>query len=258
MKCWSIMQRLRPLALIAPLVVAGCVTPGPRAVPVGVPAGPAVPVVAPVDIPTASGRPLAANAPIRGVIARVEPVAEAVCRARQQRRRCDFLIAVNDDPAVQPNAFQTLDRDGRPVIIITASLLDLARNSDELAFVIGHEAGHHIRGHIEQREVRARNGAILAGILGQMSGMGTRDVMQTQEMVAQLAARQYSKEYELEADTLGAEIAWRANYDPVRGAEFFARLPDPGKRFFATHPPSAQRQAVVVDTVRRLSGMGLR
>jgi hypothetical protein len=48
------------------------------------------------------------------------------------------------------------------------------------------------------------------------------------------------------------EIALMAGYDPVLGAAFFSRLPDPGDRFLGTHPPNAERQAEVARVVARL------
>ena len=44
------------------------------------------------------------------------------------------------------------------------ALIADARNADELAFVLGHEAAHHIAGHIPRAGQQARVGA-LAGIL---------------------------------------------------------------------------------------------
>jgi predicted Zn-dependent protease len=64
----------------------------------------------------------------------------------------------------------------------------------------------------------------------------------------------YSKEFELEADALGAEIALIAGFDPLRGTGFFDRLPDPGDKFLGSHPPNRQRKALVAATVRRLQG----
>ena len=57
-----------------------------------------------------------------------------------------------------------------------------------------------------------------------------------------------------ELDALGAEIALAAGYDPIRGANFFTRLPDPGYRFMGSHPANAERLAVVRATVKRLAG----
>lgn len=188
------------------------------------------------------------------VVATVEPVAEDLCRSRGVARTCDFRIVVDDRPGQPPNAFQTLDSRGRPVIGFTLALIRDARSADELAFVLGHEAAHHIAGHIPRRQDQAMTGAILAGALAQANGLSPDEVRAAQNLGAQVAARSYSREFELEADSLGAEIALIAGYDPVLGAGFFDRLPDPGDRFLGSHPPNAQRKALVAATVRRLTG----
>ena len=188
------------------------------------------------------------------VVSRVEPVAESYCRSRGIARNCDFRIVVDDRPGQPPNAFQTLDRLNRPVIGFTLALIADARNPDELAFVLGHEAAHHIEGHIPKRQDQALSGAMLAGVLAQANGLSPDEVRAAQNLGAEVAARSYSKDFELEADALGAEIALVAGYDPVRGSGFFDRLPDPGDKFLGSHPPNADRKAVVAATVRRLRG----
>jgi predicted Zn-dependent protease len=181
-------------------------------------------------------------------------VAEDVCRTRGVTRNCDFRIVVDDRPGQPPNAFQTLDSRGRPVIGFTLALIMDARNADELAFVLGHEAAHHIAGHIPRRQDQAMTGALVAGVLAQASGLSPEEIRAAQNLGAEVAARSYSREFELEADALGAEIAFLAGFDPVRGAGFFDRLPDPGDRFLGSHPPNAQRKAQVAAVVRRLKG----
>jgi predicted Zn-dependent protease len=188
------------------------------------------------------------------VVSRVEPVAERYCRSRGVARTCDFRIVVDDRPGQPPNAFQTLDSRGRPVIGFTLALIADARNPDELAFVLGHEAAHHIEGHIPQRQEQALSGALLAGVLAQASGLSAEEIKAAQNLGAEVAARSYSKEFELQADALGAEIALIAGYDPVAGSGFFDRLPDPGDKFLGSHPPNALRKAQVAATVRRLTG----
>ena len=69
------------------------------------------------------------------------------------------------------------------------------------------------------------------------------------ELGAALGRRSFTKDFELEADAIGTVIAHRAGFDPVRGAEFFARIPDPGNRFLGTHPPNSAR----IETVRRVA-----
>ena len=232
-----------PLIFAISLVLGGCVTTYPATPPVA-----QAVAIAPTQPPRAAAETFLS------VIAQVEPVAENYCRSRGVARNCDFRIVVDDRPGQPPNAFQTLDKANRPVIGFTLALIADARNADELAFVLGHEAAHHISGHIPKRQDQALSGAILAGVLAQASGLSAEEVRAAQNIGAEVAARSYSREFELEADALGAEIALRAGYDPVRGTGFFDRLPDPGDKFLGSHPPNAERKALVVSTVRRLRG----
>jgi predicted Zn-dependent protease len=186
------------------------------------------------------------------VIERVEPVAEELCRARTRGINCDIQILVDSRTDLPPNAFQTVDRAGRPIVVFTVALIADARNADEIAFVMGHEAAHHIAGHIPRREESVQTSAILASIAAQASGLGPDAVRAATSVGAEFGARRYSKDYELEADALGTEIAYLAGYDPMRGAAFFSRLPDPGDKFLGTHPPNAQRQDVVRQTLAQL------
>ena len=181
------------------------------------------------------------------VTRRMEPVAERECRALTQNLNCDFRIVVDDRPGQPANAFQTIDESGRPVIAFTLALIGEARNEDELAFVLGHETAHHIAGHIGRQQQNAVAGAVVAGGLAVLLGGDSSAIEAAQRTGAQVGARSYSKNFELEADALGTVITKRAGYDPVRGAQFFARIPDPGDRFLGTHPPNASR----LDTVRR-------
>jgi len=180
------------------------------------------------------------------VVRRVEPVAEAECRARNPGLNCDFRIVVDDRPGMPANAFQTLMPNGQPVIAFTLALIGDVRNADELAFVMSHEAAHHALGHLARMDEVAAIGADIFGRLASASGETSPEAIRTaQELGAALGARTYFKEFELEADALGTVIAARAGYDPLLGAEFFFRIPDPGNRFLGTHPPTAERVAVV-------------
>lgn len=182
----------------------------------------------------------------------VEPVAEQFCRARTRGQNCDFRIVVDDRPGQAPNAFQTLDKFNRPILAFNLALISNARNVDELAFVIGHEAAHHILDHIPQQQQSATEGALLAGILVAVGGGGDAAIQQAQQIGATVGARRFSKGFELEADALGTEITERAGFDALRGAAFFDRLPDPGNQFLGSHPPNAQRRETVQRVVNGL------
>ncbi len=198
----------------------------------------------------ASKTPTASDmARFRAVTARVEPVAERMCREQLPNENCDFNIILDERPNQPPNAYMTLDRSGRPILAFNLALLANVRNADELAFVVSHEAAHHIRGHIPRTVQNQQTGAILLGGLAALIGAGSGTVDAAASVGASVGGRTYSKDFELEADALGTVIAQRSGYDPVRGAEFFNQLPDPGDRFLGTHPPNPERIA----TVRRVA-----
>jgi len=189
------------------------------------------------------------------VVRRVEPVAERECRARSRGLDCDFLVQVDTRPGQPVNAFHTVDDAGRPLIVFTIAMIAEARNEDELAFVMGHEAAHHIAGHLVETQRNAGLGAVVFGTLASVATTGASEAVrqsaieQALQTGAFVGARRYSKENELEADALGTVIAARAGYDPLRGAQFFARLPDPGDQFLGSHPPNAAR----FETVRQVA-----
>jgi predicted Zn-dependent protease len=215
------------------------------------PAQPA-PVPLPAPAPVADwpadpqARAEAAVARFRLVRDRIEPAAEALCRRQPVPMDCDFQILVDTRPG-PINALQTRDDAGRPVLVLTGALLLDARSDDELAFVMGHEAGHHIAGHLDRQRDSAVAGAVLAGALAALGGASSGAVRAAQDLGAAVGARTFSKDFELEADAIGTAITLDSGYDPVRGAGFFDRLPDPGNQFLGTHPPNAAR----IDTVRR-------
>ncbi|WP_293575642.1 M48 family metalloprotease [Phaeobacter sp.] len=181
----------------------------------------------------------------------VEPVSERECRARSEGLNCDFLIRIDPNPAAPPNAYQSLDRSGRPIITFTRRMLGQIANRDELAFVMSHETAHHIRGHLARKRQSAVAGSILLAGLASASGASAADIARAEDIGAIVGARTYSKTFELEADELGSIITHKAGYRPSVGVRFFERLPDPGDRFLGTHPANPDRITVVNDTIRR-------
>lgn len=181
------------------------------------------------------------------VVRRIEPLAERMCRNRVPNANCDFRIFVDSRKGQPANAYQRVEKNGRPEIGFTTALIARARNDDELAFVLGHETAHHISGHLTRTRDTAMAGALLGGLLAVVVGGNATDVDLAQNIGGNVGARAFSKDFELEADRLGTIIAYEAGFDPIRGAQFFTRIPDPGDRFLGTHPQNAAR----IKTVRR-------
>ncbi len=186
------------------------------------------------------------------VVGTVEPVAEEVCRARTSGVNCDFQIVVDDRPDQPPNAFQTVDRFGRPILAFNIGLINSVKNADELAFVMGHEAAHHIKNHLAKTRESATVGAVIFAGIAAISGAESEAIKSAEQLGAAVGARTYSKEFELEADQLGTVIAARSGFDALRGAQFFNRIPDPGNRFLGSHPPNAARLEMVRQTAAQL------
>ncbi len=174
-------------------------------------------------------------------------MAERICIQQTSNVSCDFKIVVDSRPGQPANAYQSVDDQGRPVLAFTTALIGEAQNDDELAFVMGHEAAHHISGHLARKRDTALVGAVLGGLLASLAGGGAQAVDTAQNLGGTVGARVYSKDFELEADRLGTLIAFRSGYDPLTGARFFTRIPDPGDQFLGTHPPNAAR----IETVRQ-------
>lgn len=218
--------------LFAVIGLSACVAPVPVAVPPPVPQ----------DVPVSVARAIE-------VTRRIEPVAEALCRAETPRQNCDFAILVNRDPNSGVNAFQTLDpATGQPILILTVGLIRDVRNDDELAFVLGHEAAHHIAQHLAAQQQAAQAGADFLGRAAFERGASEAEIIEAAQAGAFIGARRFSQTAELEADALGTVIACRAGFNPLIGAQFFSQLPDPGEQILGTHPPNAARIGVVQQT----------
>ncbi len=232
---------MRRIVFVLGILVGACdvaLDPNPQGAP------------APVIAADSAGRGID-RASFAAVTATVEPVAERECRARLRSGNCDFLVRIDGNPKAPPNAFQSLDRNGRPVITFTQAMLRQIANRDELAFVMSHEVAHHIRGHIARQRENAVAGAVLLGGLATLAGGTAADVANAQDIGATVGARGYSKEFELEADELGTLITHKAGYRPSVGVKFFYRLPDPGDRFLGSHPSNPDRIKVVQATIRQ-------
>ena len=198
-----------------------------------------------------AGNPVDAQA-FRTISETVSKEARAECLRQGRVKNCDFTILVDVNPRAPVNAFQTLNEDDQPVIIVTRSMIDSVQNQDEIAFVLGHEAAHHVLGHIDQQSKNARESAAIFNELGKLYGEEGESLERSQKLGAQVGVQVNVKAFELEADQLGTIITHSAGYNPLIGARYFDRLPDPGDQFLGSHPPNAARVQIVRDTARQL------
>ncbi len=205
--------------------------------------------------PTATRSPQQAVDAYLRVGSRIERVAEQVCRQKNPSRPstyCDFQLKVDTSETNVPNAFQTIGQDGRPIIAFNIAMLATVQNDDEIAFILGHEAGHQIANHLVRTNTNANLGALLLGGLLAASGADATSIQEAQNIGGSIGARAYSQSHELEADVLGTYVAEMAGYNPGIGARSFARFAG-GGGFLSTHPPSQQRIAAVNRTIQKIN-----
>jgi len=124
-----------------------------------------------------------------------------------------------------PNAFALPGGE----VFMTRGLLARLDEEAMFAVVMGHEVGHVAHRH----SVKAMNDSVLVG-LGSTLVAGSLKDEKDREVAAGVATAtggllllRFSRDQELEADDRGVEYAYRAGYDPRRGArvfEEFARM----------------------------------
>lgn len=240
-------KRMAARMLAVVLLVWGCVPVSQMPPPeIMTPAAPSPYPNYPAAAPDIDTSPESAARNFISVMRRMEPAVEREClQRRTQPINCDFMFVVDDRPGLEPNAFQTIDATGRPIIGFTLSLIGATRNADEIAFVVGHEASHHVLNHLDRRAGAAAAGAVILGQIASTYGNDARAIEAARELGASVGSRYYSRDWELQADYLGAIMTLNAGYDPVHGARFFERIPDPGDHVLGSHPSRAARLAQV-------------
>ncbi|MEO6582477.1 MAG: M48 family metalloprotease [Sphingomicrobium sp.] len=113
-------------------------------------------------------------------------------------------------------------------VYITRQLMTLMDDESQLAFALGHEAGHIAANHAQARQSAARRnsisgifGVLLGSILG--GGIGNA-ISQMSTQRAQLATLSFSRDQEYQADTLGTRYIVAAGYDPSGGPGILAAI----------------------------------
>ena len=133
-------------------------------------------------------------------------------------------------------------------MFVDRGMIEAAHNEGEMAGVMAHELSHVALRHGTAQATKAQKyqtGAAVAGILGTiLGGPGLGQVAQAPFAVYFL---KYSREYETEADLLGARIMANAGYDPRDLANMFRTIEQQsgggGGGFLSDHPSPANRYA---------------
>jgi predicted Zn-dependent protease len=107
-------------------------------------------------------------------------------------------------------------------LYVTRQLVGLANDEAELAFVLGHEAGHIAARHSSERKRASIFSQLLAVGVGVVTGSSQLGNFVGQG--AQTFVLSYSRKQELESDALGVRYLAAAGYDPAASAGFLNSL----------------------------------
>ena len=133
---------------------------------------------------------------------------------------------------------------------VNRGMIEAAHNEGEMAGVMAHELSHVALRHGTAQASKAQKYGLLAGILG----IGGAIVGGPAGAAAQIAGQgvgvyflKFSREYETEADILGARIMANAGYDPHDLANMFKTIEQQsggsGGGFLSDHPSPSDRYA---------------
>jgi Zn-dependent protease with chaperone function len=145
-------------------------------------------------------------------------------------------------------------------MFVNRGMIEAARNEGEMAGVMAHEISHVALRHATAQQTKVTSpkntilgiGAILGGaILGGQTGAA---VGQT---IAQIHFTKYSREYETQADILGAQIMARAGYDPRDLANMFRTIAQQGggsggPEWLSSHPNPGNREQRIMQEAAML------
>ena len=167
-------------------------------------------------------------------------IAQAV-RFRPDSAKWKWEVQVINDPKTV-NAFCMA---GGKMAIYSGMWEKLKATDDEVAQVMGHEIGHALANHTQERMSIAYSTSIgtqLAAI-----ALGARDQTAALMQQAAVVAIQLpnSRESESEADQIGIELAARAGYDPAAAVSLWDKMGKLGgtpPEFLSTHPSPEHRK----------------
>jgi predicted Zn-dependent protease len=137
-------------------------------------------------------------------------------------------------------------------LYVTRGLIALATDTSELSSVLSHEMAHVLAKHASIREDQARQAAVVARVVTDMSNDPDLTAMALAKTKMTMAS--FSRAQEFEADGIGVSISARAHFDPYGAARFLTSmernadlkagktsLDSRAQDFLSSHPATPER-----------------
>ena len=146
-------------------------------------------------------------------------------------------------------------------MFVNRGMVEAARSEGEVAGVMAHELAHVLLRHGTANATKAQNaqlGALAGAIAGAVIGgrVGTA-VQQGSQFGLGTLLLKYSRDYEKQADLLGAQIMARAGYDPNDLGRMFETIEKQSKsrggvEWLSSHPNPGNRSQYIAAEARQL------
>jgi len=145
-------------------------------------------------------------------------------------------------------------------MFLNRGMIESAHTEGEMAGVMAHEMSHVVLRHGTAQATKGEKfqiGAIAGQVLGAIVG-GTAGSIIAQGSNFGLSTYflKYSREYESQADVLGAQIMARAGYNPTEMANMFKTIQaeggSNGPEFLSDHPDPGNRYTRITDEAKHL------
>src|SRR5436190_10726990 len=143
---------------------------------------------------------------------------------------------------------------------VNSGMIASAKSEDEMAGVMAHEISHVALRHGTAQVTKAQKYQTLSGIMGiggQILGGPIGSIAQMGSQGVGVYLLKFSREYETEADLLGARIMANAGYDPRELANMFKTIESQGSgggpSFLSDHPSPKDRVAKINQEAQALT-----
>ena len=147
-------------------------------------------------------------------------------------------------------------------MFVNRGMIESARTEGEMAGVMAHEISHVALRHGTAQATKSQGagpqlGAIGGAILGAIIGGNVGDIVaQGTQLGVGAYLLKYSREYETQADVLGAQILARAGYDPMDLARMFETIEKEGgsrgPEWLSSHPNPGNREERIAQEAKLL------
>jgi predicted Zn-dependent protease len=146
-------------------------------------------------------------------------------------------------------------------MFVNRGMIEAARTEGEVVGVMAHELSHVLLRHGTANATRAEGfqlGALAGAIAGAVVGGGWgQAISQGSQIGLGTWLLKYSREYEKQADLLGAQIMARAGYDPRDLGRMFETIEKQGRggapQWLSSHPNPGNRSRYIADEASQLT-----